>query len=324
MLAGTRYGGLAALAVLLWSVGISAGAQVYPTKPIRLISPFAPGGPNDIIARFLAQRLAEPLGQPIVVDNRGGAGGNLGTDLVAKSTPDGYTLVMAGAGSLTINPHIGKVPYDSLRDFAPVTLVAIAPHVLAVHPGVPAKSVADLVQLAKTHPRKLNYASGGVGSSTHLAGELFKVIGGVDIVHIAYKGTGPALADVLGGQVQMVFSGIPTVLPHARSGKLRALGTSMLKRVPALPEVPSIAETLPAYEMNPWYGVLAPARTPRAIVRGLHEEIVRAASIPEFSASLTAQGATPVTNTPEAFSALIKDEMQKWGRLIRSAGISAN
>lgn len=324
MFAGKRYAWLLALAALLSGAGHWAVAQAYPARPIRLISPFAPGGPNDIIARFLAQRLAEPLGQSIVVDNRAGAGGNLGTDLVAKSTPDGYTLVMAGAGSLTINPHIGKVPYDTLRDFAPVTLVAIAPHVLAVHPAVPAKSVAELVQLAKAQPRKLNYASGGVGSSTHLAGELFKVMGGVDIVHIAYKGTGPALADVLGGQVQIVFSGIPTVLPHARAGKLRALGTSMLQRVSALPEVPSIAETLPGYEMNPWYGVLAPARTPRAIVRKLHDEIVRAASTPEFSASLTAQGATPVTNTPEAFSALLKDEMQKWGRLIRSAGISAN
>ena len=319
-----RCASLLPLAALLIPAGYAAGAQEFPSRPIRLVSPFAPGGPNDIIARFLAQRLAEPLGQSIVVDNRAGAGGNLGTDLVAKSAPDGYTLVLAGAGSLTINPHIGKVPYDTLRDFAPVTLVAIAPHILAVHPAVPAKSVAELVQLAKAQPGRLNYASGGVGSSTHLAGELFKSLGGVDIVHIAYKGTGPALADLLSGQVQMVFSGIPTVLPHVRAGKLRALGTSMLQRVAALPDVPSIAEALPGYEMNPWYGVLAPARTPRTVVRRLHDEIVRAASAPEFSASLTAQGATPVTNTPEAFAALLKDELAKWGRLIRSAGITAN
>lgn len=324
MLAVKRCGAMLASAALLLGPGHWAVAQNYPTKPIRLVSPFAPGGPNDILARLLAQRLTEPLGQPIVVDNRPGAGGNLGTDLVAKSTPDGYTLVMAGAGSLTVNPHVSKVPYDSLRDFAPVTLVAIAPHILVVHPAVPAKSVAELVQVAKSQPGKLNYASGGVGSLNHLAGELFKVMAGVDIVHIAYKGTGPATADLLGGQVQVMFSGIPAVLAHVRAGRLRALGTSMLQRVPALPDVPSVAETLPGYEINPWYGVLAPAKTPRATVRKLNEEIGRVVSAPEFSAALTAQGATPVKTTPEAFSALLKDEMQKWGRLIRSTGIVAN
>jgi tripartite-type tricarboxylate transporter receptor subunit TctC len=216
------------------------------------------------------------------------------------------------------------VPYDTLRDFAPVSLVGTAPQVLVVHPSVPARTVAELVQLAKSQPGKLNYGSAGVGSSTHLAAELFKSLGGIDIVHVPYKGTGPAVADLMGGQIQVLFAGLPTVLPHARTGKLRALGTSLVKRLPALPDVPSIAETLPAYEMNPWYGVLAPARTSRAIVRRLNEEIVRAVSTPEFSAALTVQGATPFTSTPEAFTALLKEEIAKWGKLIRSAGITAN
>jgi tripartite-type tricarboxylate transporter receptor subunit TctC len=319
-----RRASLLVLAALLLPVGRAAGAQDYPNRPIRLVCPFAPGGPNDIIARLTAQRLAGPLGQTIVVDNRTGAGGNVGTDLVAKAPPDGYTLIMAGAGSLTMNPQVGKVPYDTLRDFAPVSLVGTAPQVLVVHPSVPARTVAELVQLAKSQPGKLNYGSAGVGSSTHLAAELFKSLGGIDIVHVPYKGTGPAVADLMGGQIQVLFAGLPTVLPHARTGKLRALGTSLVKRLPALPDVPSIAETLPAYEMNPWYGVLAPARTSRAIVRRLNEEIVRAVSTPEFSAALTVQGATPFTSTPEAFTALLKEEIAKWGKLIRSAGITAN
>jgi tripartite-type tricarboxylate transporter receptor subunit TctC len=297
-------------------------AQDYPSRPVRLVVPFAAGGPNDIIARLVGGRLSEALGQPIVVENRPGAGGNIGTDFVAKAPSDGYTLLSAGPGSLIINPLLGAVPYDTARDFAPVSLMASAPNVLVVHPSVPAKSVRELIALARARPRQLNYASGGPGSTPHLSGALFAVMAGIDIVHIPYKGTGPASADLLGGQVQMAFFGIPPLLPHIKSGKLRALAVTGKRRSPELPEVQTVHEAaLPGYEVSPWYGLLAPAGTPRAIVDRLNAEVTKIVRGAEMREKLASQGAEPGGGTPEDYAAAIRADTVTWARVIREAGL---
>jgi tripartite-type tricarboxylate transporter receptor subunit TctC len=297
-------------------------AQEYPSRPVRLIVPFAAGGPNDIIARLVGGRLSDALGQPIVVENRPGAGGNIGTDFVAKAPPDGYTLLSAGPGSLIINPLLGSVPYDTARDFAPVSLMASAPNVLVVHPSVPAKSVRELIELARAHPRQLNYASGGPGSTPHLSAALFAVMAGIDIVHVPYKGTGPASADLLGGQVQMAFFGIPPLLPHIKTGKLRALAVTGKRRSPELPEVPTVDEAgLRGYEVSPWYGLLAPAGTPRAIVDRLNAEVTKIVRRPEMKEKLVSQGAEPAGGTPEDYAAAIRADTATWARVIREAGL---
>ena len=297
-------------------------AQDYPSRPVRLVVPFAAGGPNDIIARLVGGRLSEALGQPIVVENRPGAGGNIGTDFVAKAPPDGYTLLSAGPGSLIINPLLGSVPYDTARDFAPVSLMASAPNVLVVHPSVPAKSVKELIALARARPRQLNYASGGPGSTPHLSGALFAVMAGIDIVHVPYKGTGPASADLLGGQVQMAFFGIPPLLPHIKSGKLRALAVTGMRRSPELPEVPTMHEAaLPGYEVSPWYGLLAPAGTSRAIITRLNAEVARVVRSADMKEKLAVQGAEAAGGTPEEYAAVIRADTATWARVIRDAGI---
>jgi tripartite-type tricarboxylate transporter receptor subunit TctC len=297
-------------------------AQDYPSRPVRLVVPFAAGGPNDIIARLVGGRLSEALGQPIVVENRPGAGGNIGTDFVAKAPPDGYTLLSAGPGSLIINPLLGSVPYDTARDFAPVSLMASAPNVLVVHPSVPAKSVKELIELARARPRQLNYASGGPGSTPHLSGALFAVMAGIDIVHVPYKGTGPASADLLGGQVQMAFFGIPPLLPHIKSGKLRALAVTGMRRSPELPEVPTMHEAaLPGYEVSPWYGLLAPAGTSRAIITRLNAEVSRVVRSADMKEKLAVQGAEAAGGTPEEYAAVIRADTATWARVIRDAGI---
>jgi len=299
-----------------------AFGQEYPSRPVRLVVPFAAGGPNDIIARLVGGRLSEALGQPIVVENRPGAGGNIGTDFVAKAAPDGYTLLSAGPGSLIINPLLGSVPYDTARDFAPVSLMASAPNVLVVHPSLPAKSVKELIELARARPRHLNYASGGPGSTPHLSGALFAVMAGIDIVHVPYKGTGPASADLLGGQVQMAFFGIPPLLPHIRSGKLRALAVTGKRRSPELPEVPTVHEAaLPGYEVSPWYGLLAPAGTSRAIITRLNAEVARVVRSAEMREKLASQGAEPGGGTPEDYAAAIRADTATWARVIKDAGI---
>jgi tripartite-type tricarboxylate transporter receptor subunit TctC len=299
-----------------------AFGQEYPSRPVRLVVPFAAGGPNDIIARLVGGRLSEALGQPIVVENRPGAGGNIGTDFVAKAAPDGYTLLSAGPGSLIINPLLGSVPYDTARDFAPVSLMASAPNVLVVHPSLPAKSVKELIELARARPRHLNYASGGPGSTPHLSGALFAVMAGIDIVHVPYKGTGPASADLLGGQVQMAFFGIPPLLPHIRSGKLRALAVTGKRRSPELPEVPTVHEAaLPGYEVSPWYGLLAPAGTSRAIITRLNAEVARVVRSAEMREKLASQGAEPAGGTPEDYAAVIRADTATWARVIKDAGI---
>jgi tripartite-type tricarboxylate transporter receptor subunit TctC len=314
----------AVVSVALALFAVLAEAQDYPVRPVRIVVPFAAGGPNDIIARLVGQKLAEALGQQVVIDNRPGAGGNIGTDSVAKAPPDGYTLLSAGPGSLIMNPLMGKVPYNTARDFAPVSLMATAPNVLVVHPSVPAKTVKELIALARAQPGRLNYASGGAGSSAHLAAALFAAMAGIDLAHVPYKGTGPGLNDLLGGQVQLAIFGIPPVLPHIKSGKLRALGVTGKRRSAELPEVPTVDEAgVPGYEVNPWYGLLAPAGTPRAIVVRLSSEVTKIVRAAEMGEKLSAQGAEPVGGTPEDYAAVIRADTALWTRVIREAGIKS-
>jgi tripartite-type tricarboxylate transporter receptor subunit TctC len=311
---------VAAIAAFL---SFSAAAQSYPSKPIRLIVPFAAGGGNDNVARLVGKRLADGLGQPVLVDNRPGAGGVVGAELAAKSAPDGYTLFLGGVGSHAINPNLHeKLPYDPIKDFAPVALLAQAPLVLVVHPSVPAKSVAELTAYARAHPGKLNFASNGNGSSSQLAAVMFDSMAGVEMVHVPYKGLSPALADLLSGQVQLMFSSVVAILPHIKAGKLRGLAVTGAKRLASLPELPTIAESgLPGYEASSWYGILAPAGTPRDIVMKLNAGLAKALEQPEVRNSLLAEGAEPVGGSPEAFAAHIRAEKERLGKLIRDAKI---
>ena len=299
-----------------------AHAQDYPARAVRIVSPFSPGGPNDIIARLVAQRLSESLGQPFVVENRAGAGGNLGTDAVAKAPSDGYTLLFAGPGSLIINPLLSKVPYDTARDFAPISIVATAPNVLVVHPAVPAKTVKELIALARAEPGRLNYASAGTGSTAHFAVALFASMAGVQLAHVPYRGTGPGVNDLVGGQIQLAIFGIPPVLPHVRSGKLRALAVTGTSRSSELPDVPTVDEAgLPGYQMNPWYGLLAPTGTPPAIVARLSAEVAKMVRTPDMREKLIAQGAEPVGSTADQYRAAIAADTTFWARVIRETGI---
>jgi len=300
-------------------VACAALAQAYPSRPVRVVVPFAPGGPNDIIVRLVTSKLGESLGQALVVENRAGAGGNIGTEYVAKSAPDGYTLLSVGPGSLIINPLIGKVGYDTERDFAPITLMARAPNALVAHPSLPARSVAELIALARSKPGAINYASGGNGSTPHLAAALFAAMAGIQVTHVPYKGTAPATADLVGGQVQIAFLGIPAVLPHVKSGKLRALAVTGLQRSPELPDVPTVDESgVPGYEVSPWYGLLAPAATPRAVVTRLALEASRIVRAPDTREKLALQGAEAVGSTPEEFSAVIRADTATWSRVVLS------
>jgi tripartite-type tricarboxylate transporter receptor subunit TctC len=309
---------LALLVLMPWC----AGAQTpYPSKPVRFIVPSAAGGGTDIIARAVAQKLSEALGQQFVVDNRPGAGQMIGIELVAKSPADGYTILMA-ASTLAINSIMyKKVPYDPVRDFAPITQAASLPNILVVHPSLPVKSVAELVEYARRQPGKLNFASAGIGTSPQMSIELLKSMTGIDMVHVPYKGTSPGVVDLLAGQVSVMAPNLLTALPHIKAGKLRALAVTSAKRTGALPEVPTVAETLPGYESAQWYGVLAPAGTSREIVARLHAEIVRALKHSDVKDRLAADGAEPVGSSPEEFTAFIKSEIDKWARVARAAGI---
>ncbi|HVQ61350.1 MAG TPA: tripartite tricarboxylate transporter substrate binding protein [Burkholderiales bacterium] len=300
-------------------------ADVYPSKPIRFVVAFPPGGGTDIIARSIAQKLGERLEQQIVVDNRPGAGGNIGTDIVAKSAPDGYTMLMGSAGPLAINASLfAAMPFDPVRDLAPVTLAASTPNVLVVHPSLKATTVKDLVALARAHPGEINFASSGHGTPAHLAGELFNSMAGVKLVHVPYKGASPALADLLGGQVQVMFSTMPPALPHVKEGKLRALAVTSLKRSPAMPGLPTLDEAaLPGFEANTWHGVVLPAGAQSAIIARLNREIVAILHMPEVVERLSNQGAEPVGSTPEEFAAYIKSETVKWARVVRESGAKA-
>ncbi|HKA45778.1 MAG TPA: tripartite tricarboxylate transporter substrate binding protein [Burkholderiales bacterium] len=295
----------------------------YPDRPVRLIVPFPPGGGNDILARAVGARLAEALGQQVIIDNRGGAGGMIGASIAASSDPDGYTLCLGSMGGLAHNPALRpNLPYDPPRDFAGVSLLATSPFILVVNPAVPATSVKELIALARAKPGSLNYGSAGAGSSLHLTGELFKHTTGVNIVHVAYKGTAPALTDLIAGQVQIVFSTLPPPLPHMKAGKLRALGVTTLKRAKAVPEVPTIAEAgVPGFEVQNWQGIVAPKKTPAPLVERLNREINKVLAAPAMIDLLGAQGLEPVGNTPAQFDQLIRTEIVKWRKLVQAAGI---
>ena len=301
----------------------AAGAQDFPNKPIRLIVPFPPGGPNDIIARVVGQRMSEISGQPVTIDNRGGQGGVLGTDAVAKAQPDGYTIAISSAGSLAISPSMEKVAYDTLRDLQPVTLVATVPEMLVVASDVPAGNMQELVALAKAQPGKLNFASSGPGSLPHLAGELLKLTAKIDIVHVPYRGAAPAVNDLLGHQVQMVFLDLPVILPQVRAGKLKPIAIGSAARAPTAMEVPTTAEVgMPNLKIENWYGMVAPAGTPPAIVAALNRIATQAMRDPAVIEKLASQGATLAGDTPEHFRGFIDAEIKKWAGVIKDAGIA--
>ena len=299
-----------------------AMAQDYPTRPIHLIVPFPPGGPNDIIARVVGKRMSEILKQTVVVDNRAGQGGVLGTDVVAKAAPDGYTIGIVSAGALAISPSMEKVAYDTLKDLQPVTLVAKVPEMLVVATSVPAHNMAELIALAKKEPGKLNFASSGPGSMPHLAGELFKLTAKIDITHVPYRGAAPAVNDLLGQQVQMVFLDLPILLPQIKAGKLRPIAVGAPERVPSAPDVPTTAEAgMPNLLTENWYGMVAPANTPPPIVATLNKTAVEAMKDPDVISKLSSQGANLVGDTPEQFRSYIASETQKWAMVIKEAGV---
>ena len=298
-------------------------AQDYPTRPIRFVVPFPASGGGDIIIRALSQKLSERLGQAVVVDNRSGAGGNVGTEIVARAPADGYTLVMANVSPMAINVSIyKKLPYNPLTDFTPISLVASFPNVLVVHPSLPATSIKELIALARARPGQLTYASSGAGSTTHLSAEFFKSQAKLDLVHVPYKGGGQVLIDLIAGHVSMYFSSVPGAMPHVRSRRLRALGVTSLVRSSATPETPTLAESgFPGFEAATWIGAAAPAGLSRTIVTRLNTEIVDIMRAPDMRERLISQGAEPQTNTPEQFAAYIKSEITKWAKLVRDTGI---
>ena len=315
------------LLLALWSMPfIYAGtvaAQSYPNRPIRLVIPWPTGGATDVTLRIWAPRLGENLGQQIVIDNRPGAGSIIGLDMVAKSPPNGYTLGVANI-AFGANPFlIGKMPFDTEKDFAPISLVASLPQIIAAHPPLPVKNLQELIALAKTYPGKLNYASVGSGSPSHIAGELLKLKAGIDLVHIPYKGGGPAVADTLAGQVQFLIVSIPAAMAHVKSGRLRPIAVTTLKRSPAAPEIPTVAESagIPDYEVDSWYAMFAPAKTPPAIVARLQQEIARVVQLPEIKEKLLQQGADAVGGSSAELDRVVKSELRKWDAVIREAGI---
>ena len=309
------------LSVLL--LPASVAAQDFPNKPIRLIVPFPAGGPNDIIARVIGQRMSELIKQPVLIDNRGGQGGVLGTDAVAKANPDGYTIAISSAGALAISPSMEKVAYDTLKDLQAITLVAKVPEMLVVATTVPARDMNELIALAKAQPGKLNFASSGAGSLTHLAGELLKLKARVDIVHVPYRGAAPAVNDLLGQQVQMAFLDLPILLPQIRAGSLRAIAIGAPKRAPTAPEVPTTAEVgMPDFLVENWYGMVAPAGTPAVIVATLNRIATEAMRDPAVKEKLASQGAELIGDTPEHFRGFIETEIAKWAKVIRDAGVA--
>jgi tripartite-type tricarboxylate transporter receptor subunit TctC len=301
-------------------------ASAFPTKMVRFVIPFPPGGGTDILGRPLAQKLSERWGQQVVVDNRGGAGGNVGTELVAKSPPDGYTIELGTNGTHTVNHSLySNPPFNGVRDFAAVTMTATTPNVLVLHPSVQANSVKELIAFAKAHPGQINYASPGPGTPPHLAAEIFRTMAGVNLVHVPYKGAGPASVDLLGGHVQMMIANAPVVLPHIKAGKLRALGTTSVKRPAILPDIPTIAEAgLPGYEADTWYGIFAPAGTPRDIVQKLNTDIVQALFSKDLKELYAAQGAEVVGNSIEEFAAQVRTDSAKWAKVIKEIGVKVD
>lgn len=301
---------------------IATAQSGYPARPVRLVVPFAPGGGNDFLARLVGQKLSERLGQQFVIDNRAGAGGNIATDLVAKAAPDGHTLLLGFIGPFAISPHLEKINYNPVRDFAAASLLASSYHVLAVHPSLPARSVKELIALARSRPGQINYASSGSGGNIHLVGELFKTTAGINITHIPYKGTGPAAIAVLSGEAQMLFSSVTAVMPHVRSRRIEALAVTSPSRSPLLPEVPTLIESgVRGVDVGSWYALVAPAATPRDVLARLNGELVKLAATPDYRQQLERQAFEPLTSNPDEFPAFVQAELDKWGRIIKAAGI---
>jgi tripartite-type tricarboxylate transporter receptor subunit TctC len=311
-------------AVLLMAAALTH-AQSFPVKPVRVITPFTAGSAIDTLARVVGQKLGDTWGQQVVIDNRIGANGIIGTEAAAKAPADGYTVYLGNISTLAVNPHLYlKLPYDALRDFAPVTLAATIPVVLVVHPSLPVKSVRELIALAKAHPGQLNYASGGTGSAQHLPMEMLRVETGINIVHVPYKGLGPAFSDVLGGQVPMMFTGVSNVVPYMKTGRLRVLAIGSPKRSATLPDVPTVAEAgVPGFDFDSWTGYLVPVGTPRELIVKLHADITRTLAAPEVRDKLVTLGFDLVGGTPEAFATLIRNDIARFGKLIKAAGIKA-
>jgi len=316
----------AAVVVPLLAAGAASAQEAaasYPSRPLRIVVTFPPGGPTDFVARAVGQKLAEAWGQPVVVDNRPGAGGNIGTALVGKAAPDGYTLVLSNLGPMAISPYVySKLPYDPLKDFAPVTLAATSWFFLVVHPSVPAKSVKDLIALAKAKPGQLTYSSSGNATPSHLGGALFERAAGVRMTHVPYKGAGLSVPAVIGGEVQMAIESPPPIVPQVKAGKLRALGAARPDRSPLLPDVPTVAESgLPGFEVGSWYGFHAPAGTPKPILDKLNAEMVKWLNTPEMRERLAGVGADVVASTPGRYTEFIQSEMKKWQTIIRATGV---
>ena len=303
----------------------AAHAQNYPNRPVRLVSPYAPGGGTDHFARLLGQKLTESLGVGVVVENRPGAGGVIGADAVAKAVPDGYTILLASPSPMVVAPHLNKnMPYDPQRDLAPITLIASVPAIFVVHPSLPVKTVKEFIQFAKARTGELTYSSSGNGGTGHLAGALFDLRAGTRMIHVPYKGTGPATTALIAGEISVGFAESIALTPHIKSRRLRAIAMTSLKRSPLFPELPTVAETIPGYTAGPWYGVLAPAKTPADIIARLNREIVTILRAPDVRASITGAGADPGGNTPAEFAAHIKEESERWGRVIRESAIKAD
>ena len=308
--------------VLMLLTTTAAGAQAYPSKAVRLIVPFAAGGSTDIIGRTVGQKLNEMWGQPVLVDNRPGGSTVIGTDAVAKAAPDGYTLLITPAPFTIVPSLIGKLPYDPAKDFEPITLINTTPLVIVVHPGVPARSIKELIALAKSRPGALNYGSSGAGGSNHLAGELFNAMAGVKMVHVPYKGNAPALADLVGGHVDAVFNGLTSAMPLIKSGRLRALAVTSLARAGALPEMPTLDELgLKGFQAVAWNGLTAPARTPKEVIARLNADVLKVVRSPELAERQKAEGSDPVGNSPAQYAAFLRDEIAKWAKVIKQAGI---
>ncbi len=314
-----------ACALGLAIIATGAFAQAYPSKPIKIISPWAPGGPAEALARVIGNKLSESLGQPVLIESRGGANGTIGAAAVAKAPPDGYTLLFSHLGPMAIAPALqAQMPYDSVKDFEPITQVVSGPTLLVVRADLPVRTVQELVDYAKANPGKLAYGSVGIGSTTHLAGEMLRMQAGIDILHVPYKGSTPILVDLMGGQIAFAFIGISGSIQQAQAGKVRAIAISTLQRSPILPDLPTVNETLPGFELNSWYGLMAPAGTPKEIVQLLHRETAKALKAPDVIEWLRQNGLDPRGTTPEEHAAHIKAEAAKWAKVVKAVGVTAN
>jgi len=318
------FGSMRLLFLIAFVVFSNASAQTYPAKPVRMVVPWAPGGTTDILGRVIAQKMSEKWGQPVVVENRGGAAGNIGTEVAARSPADGYTLLIGTMSSHAMNQFLyEKMSFDPVTDLAPISLVANVATVLVVHPSLPVKNVNELVALARAKPGQLNFASGGIASFNQLCAELLKMSAKIDIVHVPYKGGGPAVTDLVGGKVDLLFTGAPVTMPHIKAGRLKVLAVTDSQRSAALPDTPTMGESLPGYEFNNWYGMMAPAGTPRPIINLLNAEVHRILALPDVRERFSGLGADPTPSTPEKFAAVMKADAEKWGGIIKQVGVRA-